>query len=73
MRPGYNTKSITLRVPAVIMSEIQKRVREGYGQTEVILDALCNSFEIQHPRPRIPKPSKAARLIANDKGMDTFI
>ena len=73
MRPGYNTKSITLRVPAVIMSEIHKRVRDSYGQTEVILDALCHSFEIQHPRPRIPRPSRGPGLISSDKGMDTFL
>ena len=58
MRPGYNTTSVTLRVPASIYQEIQRRVREDWGQTEVILDALCRAFEIPHPRPRKPKDEK---------------
>ena len=52
MRPGYNTKSVTLRVPAVIREEINKRITEDFGQTEVILEALCHAFGIPHPRPR---------------------
>lgn len=51
MRPGYNTKSVTLRVPAVIREEINKRITEDFGQTEVILEALCHAFGIPHPRP----------------------
>jgi hypothetical protein len=52
MRPGYNTKSVTVRVPAVIYHEIQKRMTEGGGQTEVILEALCRAFEIKNLRQR---------------------
>ena len=52
MRPGYNTKSVTVRVPASIYHEIQKRMTEGGGQTEVILEALCRAFEIKNPRQR---------------------
>jgi len=52
MRPGYNTKSVTVRVPAIIYHEIQKRMTGGGGQTEVILEALCRAFEIKNPRPR---------------------
>lgn len=55
MRPGYNTKSVTVRVPAAIYHEIEKRMREGGGQTEVILNALCLAFEVPHPRPRRQK------------------
>lgn len=53
-RKNYQTKSVTLRVPAVILTEINKRIDEDikYGQTEVILDALCHAFNIPHPRPR---------------------
>ena len=53
MRRGYDTKSVTLRVPAVIREEINKRIREDFPQTEVILEALCRAFDIPHPRPRI--------------------
>jgi len=64
MRPGYNTKSVTVRVPAAIYDEIQKRVAAGHGQTEVVLDALCRAFSIPHPRPRKlktePKGARAA-------------
>jgi hypothetical protein len=64
MRPGYNTKSVTVRVPAAIYHEIEKRMREGGGQTEVILNALCLAFEVPHPRPRKlktePKGAQAA-------------
>ena len=52
MRPGYNTKSVTVRVPAAIYHEIQRRMTENCGQTAVILEALCRAFEIQNPRPR---------------------
>jgi len=55
MRPGYNTKSVTLRVPATIYHEIHQRMLEGSGQTEVILEALCRAFNIPHPRPRKQK------------------
>ena len=55
MRPGYNTKSVTVRVPAAIYHEIEKRMRAGGGQTEVILNALCLAFEVPHPRPRKQK------------------
>jgi len=55
MRPGYNTKSVTLRVPAIIREEINKRITEDFGQTEVILEALCIAFNIPHPRPRKQK------------------
>ena len=55
MRPGYNTKSVTVRVPAAIYHEIEKRMRAGGGQTEVILNALCLAFEVPHPRPRRQK------------------
>jgi len=52
MRPGYNTTSVTIRVPGVILSEIKKRALAGQGQTAVILDALCHAFEIANPRAR---------------------
>ena len=52
MRPGYNTKSVTVRVPAAIYHEIQRRMTENCGQTAVILEALCRAFEIKDPRPR---------------------
>ena len=55
MRPGYNTKSVTVRVPAAIYHDIEKRMRAGGGQTEVILNALCLAFEVPHPRPRRQK------------------
>ena len=55
MRPGYNTKSVTVRVPAAIYHEIEKRMTDGGGQTEVILNALCLAFEVPHPRPRRQK------------------
>jgi len=55
MRPGYNTKSVTVRVPAAIYHEIEKRMSDGGGQTEVILAALCQSFGVPHPRPRRQK------------------
>jgi len=55
MRPGYNTKSVTVRVPAIIYHEIQKRMTGGSGQTEVILEALCHAFSVPHPRPRRQK------------------
>ena len=58
MRPGYNTTSVTLRIPASIYAEIRRRVREDRVQTEVILDALCRAFEIPHPRPRKPKDDR---------------
>ena len=53
MRPGYNTKSVTIRVPAVIREELDNRIREGYGQTDVILDALCAAWGVKNPKPRI--------------------
>jgi len=52
MRPGYNTKSVTVRVPEAIYHEIQRRMTENCGQTAVILEALCRAFEIKNPRPR---------------------
>jgi len=55
MRPGYNTKSVTVRVPAAIYHESEKRMLNGGGQTEVILTALCQSFGVPHPRPRKQK------------------
>lgn len=55
MRPGYNTKSVTIRVPEIIRKEIDKRIHEGYGQTDVILDALCAAWSIKNPKPRQKK------------------
>jgi hypothetical protein len=52
MRPGYNTKSVTVRVPEAIYHEIQRRMTGNCGQTAVILEALCRAFEIKNPRPR---------------------
>ena len=54
-KPGYNTKPVTLRMPGVIREEIYKRIDGDYGQTEVILEALCRAFGIPHPRPYKPK------------------
>jgi len=61
MRQGYNTKSVTVRVPAVIYHEIQKRMSEGDDQTEVILTALCHAFGVRNPRPR--KNKKAVNVV----------
>jgi hypothetical protein len=55
MRPGYDTKSVTVRVPAAIYHKIQERMTDGSGQTEVILAALCHAFGVPHPRPRKQK------------------
>ena len=64
MRPGYNTKSVTVRVPAAIYHEIDKRMSDGIGQTDVILAALCHAFGVPHPRPRkqkeVPKVTQPA-------------
>ena len=50
MRPGFDTKPVTIRVPATIRAELDKRVREGFGQTDVILEALCQAWGIIDPR-----------------------
>ena len=50
MRPSYNTRSVTLRIPAVIMDEINKRITDNVGRTDVILHTLCHAFGIAHPR-----------------------
>ena len=55
MRPGFDTKPVTIRVPATIRAELDKRVREGFGQTDVILEALCQAWGIIDPRKKKPQ------------------
>ena len=35
------------------------KLAEDFGQTEVILEALCHAFGIPHPRPRKQKRQEA--------------
>ena len=56
MRPNHNTTSVTVRIPATVMAEIKARIIPWErGQTEVILDALCEAFKIPKHNPRKPQ------------------
>jgi len=68
MRTNHNTTLVAVRVPERIMAEIKARIIPWErGQTEVILDALCEAFSIPKHKPK-KDPTDESRTAKEDRG-----